>query len=233
MKFSVSKEVFEKMGNACFGIVVARGIKNHPNPDVMAFLENSLTDTEEKYMDRNIKEADEIVYYREAFSALEINPNKFMSSIEAMISRVTKKKGLPHINAIVDLGNAISLKYTVPIGAHDIDVADEDICLRFSNAEDVFIPFGETEAEILDEGELIYAVGNKVKTRRWIWRQSEIGKITEESKNIFFPIDGFTDKNYDFVMRSRDELSERLTNYFGCEVIVGFVDKDNPEFIIK
>ncbi|MCA0386005.1 MAG: hypothetical protein LCH34_10445 [Firmicutes bacterium] len=233
MKFSVSREVFEKMGNACFGIVVARGIKNRPNPDVMAFLENSLTDTEERYMDRNVKEADEIVYYREAFSALGINPNKFMSSIEAMITRVAKKKGLPHINAIVDLGNAISLKYTVPIGAHDIDVADEDICLRFSNAEDVFIPFGETEAEILDEGELIYTVGNKVKTRRWIWRQSEIGKITEESKNIFFPIDGFSDKNYDFVMRSRDELSERLTNYFGCEVIVGFVDKDNPEFIIK
>jgi len=233
MKFSVSREVFEKMGNACFGIVVARGIKNRPNPDVMAFLENSLTDTEEMYMDRNVKEADEIVYYREAFSALGINPNKFMSSIEAMITRVAKKKGLPHINAIVDLGNAISLKYTVPIGAHDIDVADEDICLRFSNAEDVFIPFGETEAEILDEGELIYTVGNKVKTRRWIWRQSEIGKITEESKNIFFPIDGFSDKNYDFVMRSRDELSERLTNYFGCEVIVGFVDKDNPEFIIK
>lgn len=28
MKFSVSKEVFEKLDNVCFGIVVARGIDN-------------------------------------------------------------------------------------------------------------------------------------------------------------------------------------------------------------
>ena len=230
MKFSVSKEVFEKMETACFGIVVAKNIDNSTSHQILALLEQSILSTEVKYQDKNVKEADEIAYYREKFSDLGINPNKFMSSIEAMITRVAKKKGLPHINSIVDLGNAISLKYTVPIGAHDLDQADEDICLRLSEKGDVFVPFGETEAETLDEGELIYAVGNRVKTRRWIWRQSEVGKITEESKNIFFPIDGFSDKNIESVMCSRDELSELLSKYFGCAVTVGFVDKDNPEF---
>ena len=49
----------------------------------------------------------------------------------------------------------------------------QDVEVRFSREGDKFIPFGETEAEVLDAGELVYAVGDKVRTRRWIWRQRE------------------------------------------------------------
>jgi DNA/RNA-binding domain of Phe-tRNA-synthetase-like protein len=230
MKFSVSKEVFEKIDNVFFGVVLAKGISNDENIEITKFLKNSIASTEVKFQDKKVKELEEIVYYREAFIKLGINPNKFMSSIEAMITRVAKKKGLPNINSIVDLGNAISLKYIVPLGAHDIDIAEDDICLRFSSNGDIFIPFGESEAECLEEKELIYTVGNNVKTRRWIWRQSEQGKITKESKNIFFPIDGFKDKNYNNVISARDELAELLRKNFNCKVKVDIVDINNTEF---
>lgn len=230
MKFSVSKEVFEKMNNACFGVVLAKGINNDENMEVTELLKNSIESTEAKFQDKRVKEVEEIVHYRDSFAALGINPNKFMSSIEAMITRVAKKKGLPNINSIVDLGNAVSLKYLVPLGAHDIDIAEDDIYLRFSRKGDIFIPFGENEEECLEDGELIYTVGNKVKTRRWIWRQSEQGKITKESKNIFFPIDGFKDKNYNNVISARDELAELLKKNFNCQVKVGIVDINNTEF---
>jgi len=171
----------------------------------------------------------EILPYREAFAKLGLNPNKFPSSIEAMASRIEKKKGFPSINPAVDLGNAISLKYLLPLGAHDIDSAAGDICVRFSRPGDRFIPFGENEAEILDEGELIYSVGGKVKTRRWIWRQSEEGKVTAASRNIFFPIDGFVDQNYAQVLAARDELAGCLEALFDCKTITGLVDRNNRE----
>lgn len=233
MKFIVSEKVFEKLGDVCFGIVIAKGINNaEENIEISQLLDKSISFIEEKFEGKKVKEASEILFYREAFEKLGINPNKFMSSIEAMITRVAKKKGLPHINPIVDIGNAISLKYLVPLGAHDIDQADADIFVRFSNSGDKFIPFGETEAEYLDDGELIYSVGDKVKTRRWIWRQSEEGKITEESKNVFFPIDGFKDKNLDSVIAARDELASLLEKIFNCEIKLGFIDKDNREIEI-
>ena len=150
-----------------------------------------------------------------------------------MLTRVSKKKGLPSINPIVDIGNAMSLKYYLPMGAHDIDtIAPQDVEVRFSRDGDKFIPFGETEPEILDAGELVYAVGDKVRTRRWIWRQSEEGKIVESTKNIFFPIDGFKNSNYDNLMAAREELASLLKEIFDCEIKVGFIDKDNREFEI-
>lgn len=230
MKFSVSKEVFEKMNSVCFGIVVARGINNEENVKITELLKNNIELNEIKFQDKKVKEAEEIVYYRDSFLELGINPNKYMSSIEAIITRVAKKKGLPNINPIVDLGNAVSLKYLVPLGAHDIDNAAGDICVRFSKQGDEFIPFGGNELEYLEDGELIYSVGNEVRTRRWIWRQSEKGKITSKSKNIFFPIDGFKDKNYDNVIKARDELAELLKKNFNCEIKVGLIDVNNTEF---
>jgi DNA/RNA-binding domain of Phe-tRNA-synthetase-like protein len=230
MKFSVSKEVFQKMDNVCFGIVVAKGINNEENKKITELLKNSIELTETKFQYRKVKEVEEIVYYRDSFVKLDINPNKFMSSIEAIITRIAKKKGFPSINPIVDLGNAVSIKYLVPLGAHDIEASEDDICIRFSKNGDSFIPFGGNEEEYLEDGELIYSVGNEVRTRKWIWRQSEQGKITKESKNIFFPIDGFKDKNYNSVINARDELAELLKKNFNCQVKVGFVDINNTEF---
>ena len=50
------------------------------------------------------------------------------------------------------------------------------IYIRFSKKGDKFVAFGSKEEEELEDGELIYCVGNEVRTRRWIWRQSEKGK---------------------------------------------------------
>jgi DNA/RNA-binding domain of Phe-tRNA-synthetase-like protein len=233
MKFSVSREVFEKLDNVCFGVIVAKGIDNTlEKSEIIEKLNQAIQECEKKFKDTKVKELEDILYYRDAFKKLEINPNKFMSSIEAMLTRTSKGKGLPSISPIVDLGNSVSLKYMVPLGAHDIDTLNGDIEVRFSKEGDTFIPLGCEEAEILEDGELIYSAGDNVRTRRWIWRQSEQGKITNESKNIFLPIDGFTDKNYESVISTRDELASLLKDIFSCNIKVGFVDKNNTEFEI-
>lgn len=233
MRFVVADEVFEQLRDVCFGIVVARGVNNQqPNEHIANLLAQSIAGIETKFATSKVKEAFEILPYREAFTTLGMNPNKFMSSIEAMASRIEKGKGFPQINPIVDLGNAISLKYLVPMGAHDLESATGDIAVRFSRQGDRFTPFGEQVEEQLEAGELIYSVGEEVKTRRWIWRQSERGKVTPESRNIFFPIDGFKDRNLAAVLGARDELASVLQAVFGCQVQVGMVDSDKREFEI-
>lgn len=233
MKFAVEPKVFELLENACFGVVIARNINNNKAHELISkLLAESIALVEQKFETSKAKESAEILPYREAFTKLGINPNKFMSSIEAMASRIEKKKGFPCINPVVDLGNAVSLKYLLPLGAHDMDQASGDIWVRFSHQGDQFTPFGETDEELLEDGELIYSAGSKVKTRRWIWRQSEQGKVTEQSRNIFFPIDGFNGVNSDRVLAARDELAILLHDIFAVEVTVGWVDKTNTQMPI-
>ena len=104
MKFKVDKKFFDKVDNACFGVIIARGIDNTKKYDfIEKLLEDEINSIEEEYRDKKVKELPEIELYRDAFRKLDINPNKYMCSIEALVSRTVKSKYVPNINPIVDL----------------------------------------------------------------------------------------------------------------------------------
>lgn len=229
MNFYITKEVFDLLPDFCVGVAVAKGIDNAKDyPDISKMLDEAAGAAHEKFQGKKVKEAPEIVPYREAFRRAGINPNKFRCSIEALFTRIAKGGTMPHINPLVDLNNAVSLKHALPMGTHDLGISEEDIVIRLAREGDVFLPFGADKTEAPDEGEIIYAVGNEVRTRRWTWRQSEQGKITDETDYVFFPIDGFAGVNDREVKEAVSELAEILKSIFGCEVKTGFVDKENP-----
>ena len=231
MKFIIQKEIFDKLDDLCVGVIVAKGIDNSKEyPNIDKLLDDSIKLAEERFLDKPVKEDERIIPYREAFLKLGINPNKFQCSVEAMFARISKAKGLPHINPLVNLNNAISLKYTLPMGTHDLSKSEEDIEMRFARPGDTFVPIGSLEVEYPDEGEVIYAVSNQVRTRRWTWRQSNEGKIDDKTNYVFFPIDGFVGFNDDNVRDAMKELENVLKSEFNCETISGFVDKDHPSF---
>jgi len=232
MRFKVYNEVFEKLPDLCFGVVVGNQINNKQNiPEIYALMKNEMSKVKNNLQGVNLKEYPGIIPYRDAFNKLNLNPNKFMSSVEAMLKRVSKGNVLPSINPVVDLGNSISLKYILPMGAHDLDALEGEIAVRFSKKGDDFTPLGEELAEVLDSGELVYADSKRIRTRRWIWRQSNIGKIDENSKNIFFPIDGFH-ANKERVIKAAEELEILLKKYFNCETKKGFIDINHQEMEI-
>ena len=230
MNFYVTEKVFEKMPNVIFGLISVKGVDNTKDYDfIHQILDESITSCENHFEGKVVKQEKELVPYREAFQKLGINPNKFMSSIEALLTRIAKKKGMPHINPVVDLGNAISLKYYLPVGAHDLSTMDGEFCVRTAKAEDTFLPFGAVEREPVEIDEVVYATANKVRTRRWIWRQSEEGKIDETTNELLFILDGFVE-NLEAVISARDELNKILSEKMGCQTKIGLIDKDNMVF---
>lgn len=229
MRFIVHEEVFQKQADACFGVVTARGVDNRTLlPEIAVMLREAAASAALRFSQGKVKEDPGITPYRQAFVTLGYNPNKYPSSIEALAHRVAKGGALPLINNAVDLANALSLTYTLAVGAHDIDKFSGDVELRFSKQGDTFIPFGGGAAEAPEPGELVYASGNRIKTRRWIWRQGEEGKITPDCRNLFFPIDGFHGINEAALREARDKLAAHLEELFQCQILTGFVDRDNP-----
>ncbi|MBE3113739.1 MAG: hypothetical protein IMZ49_03845 [Actinobacteria bacterium] len=232
MKFKVYDEVFKKLPDLYFGVVVGNQINNQQHiPEIYDLMKNEMSQVENNFKGVNLKEYQGIIPYRDAFNQLNLNPNKFMSSVEAMVKRVSKGNILPSINPVVDLVNRISLKYILPMGAHDLDALEGEIAIRFSRKGDTFTPLGEELVEVLDSGELVYADSKRIRTRRWIWRQSNIGKIDENSKNIFFPIDGFQ-TNKERVMKAAEELEILLKRYFNCQIKKSFIDINHQEMEI-
>jgi DNA/RNA-binding domain of Phe-tRNA-synthetase-like protein len=230
MKFRVYPEVFEKLPNVCFGVVVGYGIDNSVDlPGREQLLDDAVEAARRNLEGQDIKTIRQLIPYRQAFGVLGFNPNKHPSSIEAMLKRVLKGNDIPPINGVVDICNALSLEYLLPMGAHDMDALEGDLEVRFATGEETFIPLGTADEEKADRGELVYADQRSIRTRRWIWRQSDRGKITTESRNIFFPIDGFRGDNCDRILEARNRLAAMLQKFYGCRVEKFFVDSRNKE----
>ena len=47
---------------------------------------------------------------------------------------------------------------------------------------------------------------------------------------MFFPIDGFRNVNGAAVLTARDALARLLGQDFGCQVVTGYVDRENNSF---
>ena len=76
--------------------------------------------------------------WREAFRQLGYKPGDFRPSIEALLRRVLRGQELPSINALVDIGNIVSLRHLLPVGGHAIDVLTRDIALRPASGAEEF-----------------------------------------------------------------------------------------------
>jgi len=226
MDFHISPEVRERFPDFCVGIVVATGVDNRgtAESEVAAAAER----LRERLAGSNWEANPSIAVWRRAFEQAGIDPIEYPSAIESLVRRTMSSAPLPAINTAVDLANAVSLTYMLPIGAHDIDHLQGDMVVRHSREGDLFTPRGQSENQPVPSGEIVYADDCEVRTRRWVWRLGERGKVTTASRAIFFPIDGFKGVNEDDVKAAAADLAARLQQRTGARVATFFVDRDQP-----
>jgi len=72
---------------------------------------------------------------RAMFHRLDIDPTKTRPSSEALLRRVLQGKGVPRVNALVDVCNLCSLEHQLPLGLYDRDRVRGPIRVRVG-AED-------------------------------------------------------------------------------------------------
>lgn len=234
MKYKVDSWIFEKNPEVCFGVIIGKNLMNskttEKDSDILSIAENSI---KERINLKELREYPQINVYREALRNVYINPNKFINSVEAMSKRVIKSGSLPRINALVDLCNSVALNEIISLGAHDLRDIDDNLFVRLSKENDIFRPFGSIEFEDVNPGELVFTCGNKIQTRQWLWRQSELGKITESSSDIFFQLVGFKGKYYSNFLKAMETLENLIKDRFKGESISFKIDIDNNEIEFK
>ncbi|HET9017525.1 MAG TPA: phenylalanine--tRNA ligase beta subunit-related protein [Thermomicrobiaceae bacterium] len=227
--FRVEPEVFSAFPSARFAAVVVRGIDNsRASDDASRRLATAVAATRDAFAGVDAKSHPSIAAWREAFGARGWTPSKYLSSIEALVRRVARGDDLPSINPAVDLGNAASLRYLVPIGAHDLAAAPDGIAVRLARPDDRFLPMGDAPEESPDPGEIVYASGSDVRTRRWVWRQSRTALVTGAARDLLYPIDGFSGITEDAMRAAAAELAEVVPALLGGGAHVFFIDPEHP-----
>ena len=232
MGFRIDSRLFERFPNACIGLVVAFDVDNDRLcPPITDMLRGAEAGVRERFGTVGVQGFPAFAVWHEAFSALGMSANRFRISVEALTSRVLKGGQLPDLNPAVDLANAVSLKYSLPLGAHDIDRLIGDIVVGPAKPGAQFTPMGSTDAEPVEPGEIVYADDVEVRTRRWVWRECEHSKVTQTTRTVLFPIDGWVGVNDADVRAAQAEIAALLQEQLGARVQAFFLDREHPEAV--
>jgi len=224
----VAAEVFDRFPDYLRGVLVAHGVRNGPSPpELIDLLRAAEASVRERLGAGEITAHPRIASWRAVFKAQGINPKDFRCSVEAMARRAQKGQ-LPSINALVDIGNILSLRHLVPTGGHAIDHAAGDYCLRPATGLETFVPFGSDQPERPEPGEIIYAEGDTVLTRRWTWRQSSHTLTLPETTAVQFNLDGLGPVTRDDLEAIGAELAELVARHCGGRIRTGILDAARP-----
>lgn len=96
--------------------------------------------------------------WRDAYRAFGAKPQRTPCSVEALRKRAQRDGTLPSVNAVVDLYNAVILRYALPIGGEDADAYAGTPRLVVAQGGEIFdtAQNGEPKIEVIDPGEVIW-----------------------------------------------------------------------------
>ncbi|MBI4961889.1 MAG: hypothetical protein HY913_01295 [Desulfomonile tiedjei] len=227
---AISQEVFDLFPGYVRGVVVAQGLTNGESPEELGSLLRSAEDSVRQALNlEKLAEHPRMASWREAYRAFGAKPSKFRPSIEAMVRRVLKNDKIPSINALVDIGNVVSLNHLVPAGGHAIDVLTQDMSLRAATGDEEFVPLDSDQAENPLPGEIIFVEGKTVLTRRWTWRQAKHTLVVPSTTAIEVNVDGLPPVPIAEVEEACQEIMELIKRFCGGSARFGMLTAESPK----
>jgi DNA/RNA-binding domain of Phe-tRNA-synthetase-like protein len=150
--------------------------------------------------------------WRAAFRAFGANPKKTPCSVEALWKRLEKNGSLPAINPVVDLYNALSIRFGASFGGEDSDRYTGVPRLGLARGDEPFdtVRDGVPVIEHPDAGEIVWRDDLGVTCRRWNWRQCKRTALKTESRNLWFIVDRLPPMPIAELMRAGEELVSGL-----------------------
>lgn len=237
-KFIVEESFWELFPDAAIGIIVASGMKSadEVDPADTEAIKRLLAEANEqadKYLTSNVISENEMVkVWREAYSKFKTKKGA-RCSIENLLKRVLKGNPVGSITPSVDIYNAISLKYALPVGGEDIDTVEGDFRLGVTDGGDAFMPIGEDEEDPTLPGELCYRDDAGAICRCWNWRDGQRSALSDDSENAILVIECVDPARIDVLNEALDEFAALISEHLGAKIeIRAIVTRDNPELTI-
>ncbi len=148
--------------------------------------------------------------WRAAFSTMGLKPTQYRCASEALLRRLRKDGELPSLNPIVNICNAASAAYGVPVAAFDLDRIEGNLTVRPATSDETYLTFGGT-TEHPHPGEIIFADdASAAHARRWTNRQSAASAVSPTTRTALLVIEGLHDDAETDVLSARDVLADVL-----------------------
>ena len=151
---------------------------------------------------------------RALFHQLDLDPTKTRPSSEALLRRVLQGKGLPQVNAAVDVCNLCSLEDQIPLGLYDRDQVHGGVRARVGREGDGYPGIRKQRVNLTgrlllsdEEGPFGAPTSDSLRTA-----------VTVKSRNLLVVLFCPLDRAGSDLTASLEHIADRLTRYCSAGV---------------
>jgi DNA/RNA-binding domain of Phe-tRNA-synthetase-like protein len=172
------------------GVLYAEGITADAKVNTDAFTEAAWT----RLADGPEGELPQIQAWRRAFAQMGLKPTQYRCAAESLLRRFRKEGSLPRLHPLVDLCNAVSLAFAVPVAVFDAARVAWPLEVRYADGDEDYLTFGG-ETEHPTAGEVIFADrAGRAHARRWTNRQSGRSAVRDSTTAVLIVAEALHDQ---------------------------------------
>lgn len=229
MHFSHSPEIWSLFPELVPGLLAAQGIHKAAlvAPHVDRFNEMARTRLAAAGTE---SELPEIQAWRRTFSRLGLKPTQYRCASESLLRRFRKEGPLPPIHPLIDLCNAVSMAYAIPVAVFDAAHVGQWLEVRRAQGTETYLGFsGETEHP--EPGEVIFADARAcAHARRWTHRQSGLSAVRDDTSRVLIVAEGLHAGARTDVLALTAALSEALEGCWQAAPVSALLTPAAPRF---
>jgi DNA/RNA-binding domain of Phe-tRNA-synthetase-like protein len=184
-----------------------------PSPsggDSEALLQQAESAARQAIQQQPVDQLPHIAAWRDAYRAFGAKPQRTRNSVEALTRRAAS--GLPRVNRLTDIYNAISVLHQLPIGGEDLTRYTGAPQLIRASGSELFDTIANAAAvvENPDAGEVVWCDDTGVTCRRWNWRQASRTQLSGHTTTALFILDALAPFSDAQLEAAADDLAIHL-----------------------
>ena len=226
MYFCHSAEIWQQFPQLTAGLLVVDNIQ--PNVDGEALIQPWYNHARERLSNGPESQLPEVAAWRRAYSQMGLKPTKYRSASEALLRRFKREDDLPKLHPLVDLCNAASLAFALPVAIFDLQNVDEFIEVRQAIGTEQYLSFQE-QIEHPEPGEIIFAdAADHAHARRWTFRQSRRSVVGADTQKVVIVSEGVHERAPEDVPALLVELRGAVTDLWIEPEVQAILTSTNP-----
>jgi DNA/RNA-binding domain of Phe-tRNA-synthetase-like protein len=179
MRFSHDPAIWRRWPQLSAGALALDGVTG--GMDVAALSMPLIETARRRLASENEGAFPEIRAWRAVFAEMGLKPTQVRCAAEALLRRLRIDGALPRTHPLVELCNAVSVAFAVPVAVFDPSRIVDHLTVRFAQGDENHLTFGGvTEAPSVGEVVFCDAEGY-AHARRWCHRQSARSSIGPET----------------------------------------------------
>jgi DNA/RNA-binding domain of Phe-tRNA-synthetase-like protein len=207
----VEEDVFGLRPDYRAMVVVADGLVPGPSDDASDALLQVAENAARQALDASaVEQIPHVAEWREAYRAFGAKPQRTRNSLEALLRRAGS--GLPRVNRLTDIYNAVSVLHQLPLGGEDLHRYSGAPRLVRATGTEPFdtVAGGADLVEHPEPGEVVWCDDAGVTCRRWNWRQARRTQLSDDTTAALFILDALEPISDEALQRATDDLVARL-----------------------